>query len=201
MVETNRIDWNQGVHFAAVHKTILPVMHSVLDCVKQIRDIGVYPLFPGNYNYKSVEESLKVPIDVPKECYLRELNISDVPLIHSVWPHKDPERPDLSHKYLSTMVERNGGVGLVLKSDDSLISWALHTDWNGMGMLQTLEEHKQKGYAKVVVNAFAKRLAERRISTTLFIIEGNTASESLFQKLGFKSISPMSWVVLKRKVN
>ena len=124
---------------------------------------------------------------------------SDVAKIHFEWPHKEVEHPELSTRYIGTMVEMNGGLGLYLKRDDCLVSWAVHNDFHGIGMLQTLEEHKGKGYAKVITNAIAKKLGEQGISPTLFIVNGNVTSETLFKHLNWKKISPLTWILITRK--
>lgn len=120
----------------------------------------------------------------------------NVPLIHSLWPHRNVKNPELSLKYIATLIELNGGIGLYLKENDSLVSWGIQNDWHGLGMVQTLEEHKGKGYAKVIVNVFSKKIAEQGISTTLFIIKGNTSSEKMFKTLGWKAIASCEFIHL-----
>lgn len=57
-----------------------------------------------------------------------------------------------------------------------------------MTALQTLDEHKNKGYASLVISIMCKYLAEEGLDCCGTVFIGNVASESLFAKLGFKII-------------
>lgn len=67
-------------------------------------------------------------------------------------------------------------------------------------VLQTLDSHKKKGYAELVVKALSKKLAEDHdIEPLAFIVKNNFASEKLFSKIGFKYYQDVSWIKLKLK--
>ncbi|CAK9799793.1 hypothetical protein ANTQUA_LOCUS2232 [Anthophora quadrimaculata] len=199
LTETEVIEWSQLVHFATVHGSIVPNVLSAIENLKSLQNVETDLILPFNFYFKSAEECADTKIWVPDECYIKPLNKSDVPLIHSIWPHRDPKYPELSTKYLSTMIELNGGVGLYLKENNSLISWAIQNDWHGLGIVQTVEKYKRKGYAKTVVNVLSKKLGKQGISVTLFIVKGNTASETMFKNLGWTVISPFTWIMFKKQ--
>lgn len=135
---------------------------------------------------------------VPDECELKPLDLSRIPLMHSVWPHRNKDHPEISEKFLETVTRLNGGVGLFLKKDDSLVSWVLHSDWGGLLALQTLDEHKGKGYGKIVVQAIIKQLAENEnLDSVLFVVENNIAPEKIFASLGYKRLTPATWYYIK----
>lgn len=99
---------------------------------------------------------------------------------------------------LRTYITANKGIGLFLKKDNTLVSWILETEWGGLGMLQTLEEHKRKGYAKVVTQAMIKEIAkEENLDSVLFIIDTNTSSKRLFESLGFTVHAKNTWVLIE----
>ncbi|XP_015432524.1 PREDICTED: uncharacterized protein LOC107188697, partial [Dufourea novaeangliae] len=200
ITETDVINWNQGIYFAGVHECILSTVLSAVEQLKSVQNIEVELVTPANFYFKSAKECAEIEVCITEECYIKALDKSDVATIHSEWPHKDLEHPELSTQFISTLVEMNGGVGLYLKKDDTLVSWAIHNDWHGIGMVQTLEQHKRKGYAKTVINELAKNLGMQGISVTLFIVEGNATSETLFRSLSWKRICRASDVIFDQAV-
>ncbi|XP_078037460.1 glycine N-acyltransferase-like protein 3 [Augochlora pura] len=194
LTETNVINWKEEVYFAAVHEFLKPTVYSAIEFLKNVRSLQIKFESPGNYYFQSAKECAELKVRVPEECYLKTLDKSNVHLIHSEWPHKSLDYPEESTKYLATMIELNCGVGLYLKEDNSLVSWILHNDWHGLGMVQTLAQHTRKGYAKTVSSALAKNLGLQDISVTLFIVEGNLTSETMFTNLGWRRISPIIWI-------
>ncbi|XP_033345642.1 uncharacterized protein LOC117231364 [Bombus vosnesenskii] len=200
LTETKVIDYNQQVNFVTVHECFISSVLTALENLKHLRNVETNLVLSFNYYFKPAEECIKTKTWIPNECYIKPLDKSNIPLIHSVWPHRDVENPQLSLKYLSTLVEMNGGIGLYLKEDDSLVSWCMQNDWHGLSIVQTVEEHRGKGYAKIVVNMLSKKFAEQGISTVLFIVKGNTTSENMFKKLGWKVVAPLVFIMLKRQV-
>lgn len=103
-------------------------------------------------------------------------------------------------KYIEVTMALNERVGLFLKEGDILVSWALQTEWYGVGIVQTLDAYKRRGYARVVVSALAKRLGSEGISPVLTVICGNTPSENMFASLNWKRTSPTKRVGMKKQV-
>ena len=89
---------------------------------------------------------------------------------------------------MGTFVDLNGGYGAFLKSDGMLVSWVLKNFLGQLGILQTLEDHQGKGYAKLMVKALAKEIATDGHNPFGTVIVGNTTSENLFEKLGFEML-------------
>ncbi|XP_043527472.1 glycine N-acyltransferase-like protein 3 [Frieseomelitta varia] len=199
LTETKLIDYDQQICFASVHGSFASNVFTALETLKYLRNVETELVLSNNYYFKPTEECIKTKIWIPDECYIKPLDKLNVPLIHSLWPHKSVKNPELSLKYIATLIELNGGIGLYLKKNDSLVSWGIQNDWQGLGMVQTLEEHKGKGYAKVIVNMLSKKIAEQGISTTLFIIKGNTSSEKMFKALGWKAVASCEFIKLTTK--
>lgn len=123
---------------------------------------------------------------------------SHIPQIHALWPHRNLRNPELSTEYLATMARLNRGLGFFLKEKNTLVSWILHTEIGSLGMLQTVDEHKCKGYGKKIVKAMVKELAaEENLDSTLFIVENNTPSIKIFESLGYSRITKATWFELK----
>lgn len=132
---------------------------------------------------------------VPDECKLGPLDLSHVELIYSLWPHRLEDHPELSIRLLRSYITENKGLGLFLRKDNSLVSWILVTEWGGLGLLQTVEEHKRKGYGKIITKAMIKMLAEEEnLDSILFVVEHNLASRKLFESLGYAEVGKNTWV-------
>ncbi|XP_076297034.1 uncharacterized protein LOC143217120 [Lasioglossum baleicum] len=199
LTETNVINWKEDVFLAGVHESFMPVVYSAVEYLKNAISLGSKSVTPGNYYFQTAKECAELEVCVPEECYLKTLDKLDVHLVHSEWPHRSLEHPEETTRFLGTIIERNSGVGLYLKKDDTLVSWILHNDWHGLGMVQTLEQHKRKGYAKTVSSALAKSLGMQDISVTLFIVENNLSSEKMFKNLGWKRIASIVWIQVQRQ--
>uniref|UniRef100_A0A671YPE9 Glycine N-acyltransferase-like protein n=1 Tax=Sparus aurata TaxID=8175 RepID=A0A671YPE9_SPAAU len=73
----------------------------------------------------------------------------------------------------------------VLDADAKPVAWILTYMSCAMGMLYTLPEHRQKGYAKILISAMAKRLHAQGSPVYCFIEEENVVSYKLFKNMGF----------------
>lgn len=199
LTETNVINWKEDVYLAGVHESFVPIVNSAVEYLKTAISLERKLVLPGNYYFQAAKDCAELEIRVPEECYLKTLDKLDVDLVHSEWPLKSLEQPEESKRFLSTLIEMNTGVGLYLKEDNTLVSWALHNDWHGLGIVQTMEQHKRKGYAKTVSSSLAKTLGMQDISVILFIVENNLSSEKMFKNLGWKRISSIVWMNVQRK--
>ena len=68
-----------------------------------------------------------------------------------------------------------------------------------VGILQTDERFFGKGYASLVTRALLKNIAETGDDVYVGIFEHNTASRTLFEKLGFKPIGEIHYILNKVK--
>lgn len=129
---------------------------------------------------------------MPEGIFLAPLNESHVETMNEVWPHKSPG----SEKYLAKLLELNGGIGLFSKENNNeLCSWVVKNYFGGLGILQTAEKYKRNGYGTLIVKIFSKMLAEKQgYDLTGFVVRTNSASQSMFTKLGFKKIIPVTWL-------
>jgi len=198
IIKTKRIDWSKKITFAAVDEHSRSILFSASDILRTDQGIEMDEFLHTCVLIKSADDCAHAEIKVPEECYLRELNPSDLPMVHSSWLLADKEEPEKSLKFLETAVTLNKSMGLFLKEGDVLVSTVLQTDWLGLGSVQTLEAYKRRGYAKIVVNALAKKLGQEGISPVLAVVCGNIPSENMFQSLNWKRTVPATWVVTKK---
>lgn len=82
----------------------------------------------------------------------------------------------------------NESYGLFLKSNDELVSWALLSMLGQLALVQTVGAHKKKGYASIIVKYLSQRIAKKGYSPFGTVLENNTVSMNMFQKLGFDNL-------------
>ncbi|XP_033220391.1 uncharacterized protein LOC117175004 [Belonocnema kinseyi] len=201
VTETKIIQWTEGVCFPAVNSRIIPTVYSIIETLKQTKGIEIEWKLPGNCFFKSREKCAAVEVRVPEGCHLGRIDESHVPLIHSLWPHRNKEHPEQTTKFIMTMVRLNGGCGLFSRENNELLSWASQSELGALSFVQTIEKCKRKGYAKVVVNAFAKELAENGVDSFLYIIKENLVSETMFQSLDWKLNHEEEWIKMTETRN
>lgn len=63
-----------------------------------------------------------------------------------------------------------------------------------LGALQTDKEFYGQGYAELVVKHISKAIAKMGHDVYAGVLEGNTPSRSLFDKLGFKHNTIVYWI-------
>lgn len=116
--------------------------------------------------------------------YIAPLSAEDVPTIDRHWPHSFPGSDD----FLKQLLNQNGGLGLYLKEDQTLVSWIMKNQLLGLGTLQTVDSHKRKGYARILTMALTKKMAEEGVDVHTCIVRQNVVSQTLFKSLGFKHV-------------
>uniref|UniRef100_A0A0A9WW50 Glycine N-acyltransferase-like protein 3 n=1 Tax=Lygus hesperus TaxID=30085 RepID=A0A0A9WW50_LYGHE len=146
---------------------------------------------PGHLLYwVPKEDALHWKIEAPHGTYVSFLNEAHAKEVDRIWPH----RYDGSLDLISSMIRVNFGMGLFDSETNELMAWALHWFYGAIGVLQTKDQHKKKGYAATVVKAISREIARRGDDVFLNIIPGNTPSINLVEKLGFKFLMNGTWI-------
>lgn len=133
------------------------------------------------------EEALKLNPSVPEGLQVGPLQPYHAKIINDLWPHRETG----SEFSLERLIRWNPSMGLFDKQGD-LLGWCLFTQPGVMGSLGVIE--RRKGYGKIVVQAFAKRLAEMGFNLYASILVENEPSKALFASVGFKPIKDTTWI-------
>ncbi|XP_066249370.1 uncharacterized protein [Euwallacea similis] len=143
----------------------------------------------------SLEKEKSLEFDVsqcPSEVYNAALKPEDFAVIKQKWPYSWRS----TEKKLEDWTKLKNGFGVYLKSNDKLVSWVIPSCLGQMSALQTLSEHKNKGYAQLVIQHMAKYLAELGFDCCGTVHPTNVASMKLFSKLGFKSLYKCGYIAV-----
>lgn len=66
-----------------------------------------------------------------------------------------------------------------------------------VGILQTDENHSGKGYGSLVIRAISRKIAETGDNGYVGILEQNIQSRSIFEKMGYKRIGEIHYIISK----
>lgn len=96
--------------------------------------------------------------------------------------------------YIRDRLEAGPAVGLLEQGE--LAAFTLTHDEGTMGALEVLPKYRGKGYAQRVTWALVRRLRALQKPCLVQIMQGNTPSLSLAEKMGFVPAGQVLWAVL-----
>ncbi|RZC35142.1 uncharacterized protein BDFB_007853 [Asbolus verrucosus] len=191
LMQTNYIDYSKNrILFYGVHEKHIPTVLKYLENKK----IDITLNIPCFIYAISPEEAKKLTIECPDDVYVKELEPSAAKQVNAAWPH----RYQGSDSCLASFLEMNGGYGVFLKSTDELVAWVLKHTFGHLGMLQTEEKHKKKGYGSLVAKVLSKEIAEEGHWPLGTILVNNQVSIGMFEKMGFRSIGTCTFIIIEK---
>ncbi|KAI2658977.1 Glycine N-acyltransferase-like protein 3 [Labeo rohita] len=105
-------------------------------------------------------------------------------LVNSTWKYGG----DLnSYNSVLNYITHNPSLCVIDEGGTEPVSWLLVYQHAALGLLYTLPQHRQKGYAKFLVSMMAKNLLEQGHPVYCFVEEENDFSNKLFTSLGFQN--------------
>ncbi|XP_004530236.1 uncharacterized protein LOC101450075 [Ceratitis capitata] len=137
------------------------------------------------------EKALQFTAEPPAGYTLRRLEPKYAEQVNSVWPHRAPG----SVLFVERMISYNDNVG-VFDEANNLVAWCLRLPIGSLGLLQVMDTHKRMGLGNLVVRYMAKLIAGKGLEVTAPVVFANVPSRTMFEKLGFKVIDNVYWVLL-----
>ncbi|XP_022214706.2 uncharacterized protein LOC111069116 [Drosophila obscura] len=138
--------------------------------------------------YASKQVVSTFTVEVPNGIRLDNLSIKDAETINEIWPH----RADNSVKFVRRLIQFNVNIG-AYDETGKLVAWCLRLPIGALGLLQVLESHKRLGLGSLMVRALSKKINDLGDSVVAPVVPQNTASRSMFEKLGFQQIDTGYW--------
>lgn len=92
---------------------------------------------------------------------------------------------------MKRLAKYNQNVG-AFTNDGELVAWVLRYAAGSLCALQTTVPHRGKGYGQLVTKFVLKQIASLGHDGYAAIVEENTVSRALFERLGFKPVGRMS---------
>ncbi|XP_062387595.1 glycine N-acyltransferase-like [Sardina pilchardus] len=121
----------------------------------------------------------------PPGCLIQPLRPEHAELVNGNWKYGgDADSYNSVRRYITHLPSL-----CVIPEDGSAagtpVSWVLLYPHSALGLLYTLPEYRRRGYARALVSRFSEMLFEEGYPVYCFVEEGNSASCSLFQSIGF----------------
>ena len=99
--------------------------------------------------------------------------------------------------FLGSLIKRCYSAGVFLKDSPAQpVSWVLSTEFGSLRHLYTLEDHRRKGYAKIVILEMVKEMLKAGVTPELEVDLENpdiTAVVKLYIELGFVESYNAMW--------
>lgn len=179
----------QTVRFSALERSLVEPLASALSaqaqplCLESQSRCGLYMRPDG--------APMPPPAPLPQGAKLRPLRASDAPTLDARWTY----RSATSLPMVASMLESGdpGNVGIELE-DGSLAGWVARYTDGALGMLYVEEAHRRRGLARALVMAAARALDSAGLPCFAYIVDGNEASESVFQRLGWRRVADADWL-------
>lgn len=183
---------------------VIPTLLAEDKLIKVLKETGLESLKFGGIPHEQYE-LLKSHMDISWEefCYLyvyrgapfenldetsiRPLTIDDADLVYEYYSYK--EHDDIV--YIKTIIEKMPTRGVWV--DGNLVSWVVQRDEGSIGIMYTLKEHRNKGYAIDLTKSLINEVIRRGDVPFVHIVIGNDASCKLAEKVGFKRSSEVVW--------
>jgi Domain of unknown function (DUF5645)/FR47-like protein len=187
--QTELIDWNLRPMFASVLRRYHKLCYEVFE-KKKIR-VRIDNYVATLWLPKEIAKNYELA-NLPEDVEMREIGVEDCEKINEKWPYKYPGSVD----FIKSIVKLNGGLGIYKKNE--IVSWILHIECFGFGLLQTLDEHQGKGYARFITRAITKKISsDYDEDVILFASYSKPKTVDLYIRYGFKHISYTHWLYLK----
>lgn len=189
LIRTRLINWTLLPMFVAVLRRFHKMSYEILE----VKNIGVRIDNYCSTLWLPKEKARELVVVVPEDVELRNISLKDGEKMNEVWLYKYPG----SVNFINSLIKLNGGLGIY--KCDEILSWVLHIECFGIGLLQTLEEHQGKGYARILSKAIAKKISEDYDEDViLFASYGRPRTVDLYTRYGYRHISHTHWLYLKR---
>lgn len=189
LLETKLIKWESFPMFVAVNRKFHKMIYEIVE-IKNLR-VKIDNFCSSIWMNKTKAASYE--FSVPKDVEMKPLSAGDANVINDVWIYKYPR----SECFIESVIKLNGGLGIYDKG--KLVSWILHIECFGLGLLQTLENHQGKGYARLLTRALSKKISvEHDEDVILFASYGKPKTVDLYIRYSFQHVAYTHWIYLKK---
>ncbi|KAF2894192.1 hypothetical protein ILUMI_11982 [Ignelater luminosus] len=184
LINTKKIIWNTRLLLYDVNSDLNRIAMKALEKTTfQFHEEFVCNLWGMSY-----KKARNLQINCPPEVYIDTLDSSHAELINFHWPHKYKD----SENYIATLIEMNGGYGVFLKSNGALVTWIVR-NLLGLGILQTLDEYKRRGYGSLITKVLSKEIGKEGLDPMGSVLKSNISSQRMFQNIGFEILGSVTF--------
>ncbi|XP_037927693.1 uncharacterized protein LOC119662191 [Teleopsis dalmanni] len=144
---------------------------------------------PALLYYLPKEESIKLISKPINGFVIKPLTEKYIEQINDSWPHKYPG----SDYLIQRIVRFNHTIGVFDTITGVLCGWVMEQEYGTIGNLHVEPKYQRRGLGMSLVRLLCIEMAKAGLDATTAIMVTNTASRSLFEKIGFKVIDKVYW--------
>ncbi|CAH0590425.1 unnamed protein product [Chrysodeixis includens] len=186
LIKTKLIDWKRPVLIPFAPK-------NAIDCVQRVLkhvDAELGEILPSA---TFVLDGKTDPYDVelPEGITFGHLTLDHVNIVNDTWPHKYPT----SDWYFQLIIKAGHGYGLFFNG--ALICWCLISESGTLLHMYTVEEHRRKGYADIVLKLVSNVLLKEKRDVLAFCVATNKNAIKLYERAGFDKLDGVAWYIPK----
>jgi len=185
------LDWSQPIIFQGVSTDIGELIatiskdHCDADDLPDIHKCYVMMAKPGEI----VPRSSPGDVTVQRLDYARNAEFAS-----ANWPHRSHN----SETYLAALLKNLPSVG-VFDDKGECLGYECFTDYGTMGMLFVSKEARGRGIGSLITCNLAEQRFKDGHSAVVTVEVWNEPSVKLHERLGFKTVGEVSWVIHSRK--
>lgn len=133
------------------------------------------------------------PYSIPENITFGHLTMEHIETVNSTWPHRYPT----SSWYFRLLINAKRGYGLF--SNSTLISWVLINESGSLCHMYTVEEHRKKGFAELLISLVSNIMIRDNRDVLAFCLKDNINAIKLYRKTGFVKSDGAVWCYLNGK--
>ncbi|KAI5636091.1 FR47-like protein domain-containing protein [Phthorimaea operculella] len=194
LLTTKEINWSRDIviPFAPNH---------VIECVKRVvkaLNLNLHRVLPSESFILDKHSCPFHDVGFPPSITYGLLTHDHIDLVDSKWPHRYPG----STWYFKLLIRTKSGFGLF--KDSQLISWVFINEAGTLGHMYTLEEHRRRGYALLLLKLVCNKLLSEGKDVFAFAVKGNNGayienSDIPMDEDSFRELSVEKWAELKQE--
>ncbi|XP_046551473.1 glycine N-acyltransferase-like protein 3 [Haliotis rubra] len=180
------IDWSRKQNFECVDTRLMSVVIEVMKHHQVSISLGSTAVF-----LRVTEDTLELK-PVPEGFTLKSLKEDQAKMVDAFWNL----RREYSDDYIQEMIRKLPSCCLY-NSEGEMVGFAITYHYGCIGMLHVLEEHRGKGYAKVIMSHLAFKCLQKWQCVSVFIDPKNTRSIKLNEAIGFSLVPDLLFIAIK----
>ncbi|CAK9800429.1 hypothetical protein ANTQUA_LOCUS2447 [Anthophora quadrimaculata] len=174
------IDWSKPLYINFVHYDIADELTRLYEGTGTIERV-VGDVFACE-DPEKVEYAVDTEEDAEADIQVQPLQAEHAEGIYELYPANDME----CHEIFLRLIKTLPAAGVFARG--SLAAWMVQSYYGAMFSMQTKPEYRRKGYGTKLARYLTRRVAEKGYKPFVVIRPENSASQSLYKKLGFRKL-------------
>lgn len=187
LANTKRFHYDKNhTIFFNLHKHYFPMVKKFI----QDRHIEIKDIKECDVLWMSQGKAINLEINIPNDVCIKPLTSENISLVNELWSSKY----DGSEQFLRIIHKMGKSYGVFIKGTQELASWIFKNHLGQLGVLQTVEKHKRKGYGSLLTLFMSKEVAKEGLDPVGMVLTCNQSSKTMFENCGFVSINRVKFI-------